>query len=459
MSVILDYGPWFLGLLTILVFVHEMGHYLAARFVGVHADAFSVGFGPELFGWTDSRGCRWRVAAIPLGGYVKMQGDADAASMGHDESANTPGGLLAASVGERALIFVAGPVANFILAAVVSTIIFVTVGQQITPPVVGGVAADSASAAAGFQIGDRILEVDGKKISRFEDVAEAEFGAAGRLMTLVIDRSGQEMTLEVTPKTAKFKDRFGNEYERGRLGLYAASPAKLGRIQEDGAAQAAGLLPGDRILRLDGVPMPTFREFAEYIRSHPGQAIAVDIARGDGRVTLSLTPAATVQEINGVEQTIGRIGVHAGARDRVRLDPLTASGAGVVFVWEMSGRILDYMWQIVIGLRPVSEIGGVLRIAQIAGDTARISLLALVTFGVLLSINLGLINLFPVPMLDGGHLAFLAVEWARGKPLKERTEEMFYRVGFAMVIGVMLFATWNDLAHFQVFERLQSLFG
>ena len=227
----------------------------------------------------------------------------------------------------------------------------------------------------------------------------------------------------------------------------------------DSAAQSAGLQPGDQIISLNGVAVPTFREFAEFVRARPAQIIAAEIERDGQRMVLDLTPAAITTTVDGKEQVIGRIGVNAAARERVQLDPLTASGAGAVYVWDMSGRILDYMWQIVIGLRPVNEIGGVLRIAQIAGDTAKISLLALITFGVLLSINLGLINLFPVPMLDGGHLAFLAIEWARGRRMSERAEEMGYRVGFAMVIGLMLFATWNDLAHFQVFDRLQTWLG
>ncbi len=459
MSVIIDYGPWFLGLLTVLVFVHELGHYLAARAVGVHASAFSIGFGPELFGWTDKRGCRWRFALIPLGGYVKMQGDADAASAGHDETAEQPGGLLSASVGGRALIFVAGPAANFILAAVVSAIIFMTAGQQITPPIIGGIAQNSPAEAVGFQAGDRILSINGDRVRQFEDVADIEFTAAGIPLTVEVERNGETLALTATPEIAKFEDRFGNSYERGRLGLYAAAPANIGRVLPDSAAEAAGLQPGDRIISLDGAPMTTFREFAIFVRARPEVVIAAEIERDGQRMTLDLRPATATATVDGQEQTIGRIGVNAAARERVQLDPLTASGAGVVYVWDMSGRILDYMWQIVIGLRPVNEIGGVLRIAQIAGDTARISLLALVTFGVLLSINLGLINLFPVPMLDGGHLVFLAIEWARGKRLSERAEENSYRVGFAMVIGLMLFATWNDLAHFQVFDRLQTWLG
>jgi regulator of sigma E protease len=459
MSVILDYGPWFLGLLTILVFVHELGHYLAARLVGVHASAFSVGFGPELFGWTDKRGCRWRFALIPLGGYVKMQGDADVASAGHEEAAEQPGGLLSASVGRRALIFAAGPAANFILAAVVSAIVFMTAGQQITPPIVGDVAPNSPAESVGLQPGDRILSINGSRIRQFEQVADIEFTAAGTPMAIEVGRGSETLTLTATPDISKFEDRFGNSYERGRLGLYAAVPAKIGRVHPNSAAQSAGLQAGDKIISLNGAPMPTFREFALFVRARPAQVISAEVERDGRRIVLNLTPAATTATVEGTEQTIGRIGVNAAARERVQLNPLTASGAGVVYVWDMSGRILDYIWQIVIGLRPVNEIGGVLRIAQIAGDTARISLLALITFGVLLSINLGLINLFPVPMLDGGHLAFLAVEWARGRRMSERAEEMGYRVGFAMVIGLMLFATWNDLTHFQVFDRLQTWLG
>lgn len=459
MSILVDYLPWFLGLLTVLVFVHELGHYLAARATGVHAEAFSIGFGPELFGWTDKRGCRWRFAAIPLGGYVKMLGDADAASAHHTDDAYRPGGLMSASIGARALIFAAGPFANFLLTGVVAMILFMWVGQPTTPPIVGAVTEGGAMATAGVQPGDRILTLDGKRVARFEDVRDVELMAAGREVDVAVERNGERIEFQAKPDVRAFEDRFGNRYEQGVLGLRALVPPKLGSVDSAGAAAAGGLQPGDLVLSVDGTPVPDFGDFARMIRARPEQPAQLGVLRDGREIDLTVVPARVVEDHAEGPIEIGRIGVSAAASPPVRLPPHQAAVAGVVFVWEKSGLILDYLWQIVAGVRPVDEIGGVLRIAQIAGDTAAVSFVALVSFGMMLSLNLGLINLFPIPMLDGGHLVFLGIEWARGRRLSERAEEIGYRFGFAMVIGVMLFATWNDLTHFQVFETIKTWIG
>lgn len=459
MSIIVDYLPWFLGLLTVLVFVHELGHYLAARAVGVHAEAFSIGFGPELFGWTDKRGCRWRFAAIPLGGYVKMQGDADVSSLGHTDAAERPGGLLSASVGARALIFAAGPFANFLLAGVIAAMLYATVGQPTTPAVVGAVTAGGPAEKAGILPGDRIVAIDRDAVHRYEDVRDKELMAAGRTLAIEVDRDGARLILNAAAEIRAFEDRFGNRYEQGVLGLRAQVPPKLGMVDGDGAAAAGGLQAGDLVTAAAGRPLADFGEFATVIRARPEMPTRLTVMRDGRSIELVVTPARVTETTPAGEIEIGRIGVGAAPHPYVRLAPPAAAAAGAMFVWEKSGLILDYIWQIVAGVRPVDEIGGILRIAQIAGDTAAVSFIALVSFGMMLSLNLGLINLFPIPMLDGGHLVFLAIEWARGRRMSERSEEIGYRLGFAMVIGVMLFATWNDLAHFQVFERLKTWIG
>ncbi len=455
MAILIDYLPWFLALLTVLVFVHELGHYLAARAVGVHAETFSIGFGPEVFGFNDRRGCRWRFALIPLGGYVKMRGDTDVASASAASDPLIPGSLASATIGARALIFVAGPLANFALTGVVAFLMFLIVGQSSTPPILGAVTPGGAAASIGLVPGDRFIAINGRSVRNFEDIRDAELMAAGRDIELLIERENTRITLDVSPQIRSFEDRFGNQYEHGDLGVRPEIPVKLGEVLRDGAAYKAGLRAGDKILKVDGINIRDFGAFADYVQARPDKLIGMEVERGGSIINIAVTPAGI--EVN--EKFIGRIGVAAAPFDPIPLGIGSAALEGALFVWQKSGLILDYLWQIIAGVRPVDEIGGVLRIAQIAGDTAAISFAALVGFGMMLSLNLGLINLFPIPMLDGGHLLFLAIEWARGRRLSERAEELSFRLGFAIVIVVMLFATWNDLMHFQVIERLRTWIG
>jgi regulator of sigma E protease len=455
LAILFDYLPWFLALLTVLVFVHELGHYLAARAVGVHAETFSIGFGPEIFGFNDRRGCRWRFALIPLGGYVKMRGDTDVASASAASDPLIPGSLASATIGARALIFVAGPLANFALTGVVAFLMFLIVGQSSTPPILGAVTPGGAAASVGLVPGDRFIAINGRVVRNFEDIRDAELMAAGRDIELLIERQNTRITLDVSPQIRSFEDRFGNHYEHGDLGVRPEIPVKLGEVLRDGAAYKAGLRVGDKILKVDGINIRDFGAFADYVQARPDKLIAMEVEREGAPISIAVTPA----RIEVDEKFLGRIGVAAAPFDPIPLGIGSALLEGALFVWQKSGLILDYLWQIIAGVRPVDEIGGVLRIAQIAGDTAAISFTALVGFGMMLSLNLGLINLFPIPMLDGGHLLFLAIEWARGRRLSERAEELSFRLGFAMVIAVMLFATWNDLMHFQVIERLKAWVG
>ncbi len=455
MAILIDYLPWFLALLTVLVFVHELGHYLAARAVGVHAETFSIGFGPEIFGFNDRRGCRWRFALIPLGGYVKMRGDTDVDSASTISEQLIPGSLASATIGARALIFVAGPLANFALTGVVAFLMFLIVGQSSTPPILGAVTPGGAAASIGLVPGDRFIAINGRSVRNFEDIRDAELMAAGRDIELLIERENTRITLDVSPQIRSFEDRFGNQYEHGDLGVRPEIPVKLGEVLRDGAAYKAGLRAGDKILKVDGINIRDFGAFADYVQARPDKLVGMEVEREGSIINIAVTPAG----IEVDEKFIGRIGVAAAPFDPIPLGIGSAALEGALFVWQKSGLILDYLWQIIAGVRPVDEIGGVLRIAQIAGDTAAISFAALVGFGMMLSLNLGLINLFPIPMLDGGHLLFLAIEWARGRRLSERAEELSFRLGFAIVIVVMLFATWNDLMHFQVIERLRTWIG
>jgi regulator of sigma E protease len=367
-----DYVLPFLVVLTVLVFVHEMGHYLVARYCGVRVEVFSIGFGPELFGWNDRARTRWRISAIPIGGYVKMYGEQLAPHLPHWEAESEDdrhASFYAKPLRHRAAIVFAGPLANFLFAIIVLAGLYMTIGQPFTPPSIGQVVEGSAAERAGFQPGDIIKRINDTKIERFEDVQFIVQTSAGKRLEIVVERAGRDVTLIAVPDRITETDAFGNEQRIGRLGV-------------------------------------------------------------------SRTRADMVL---------------------VRHDPATALWRATGSTFFLVGNIFDGLYEIISGQRGADELGGPLRIAKMSGDAARIGLINAVMFTVILSINLGLINLFPIPMLDGGHLLYYIIEALRGRPLGERAQEYGFRIGLALVLGLMLFATWNDLVQLRVFDFFVKL--
>ncbi|MGE5202559.1 MAG: RIP metalloprotease RseP [Acidobacteriota bacterium] len=350
----------FLVVLTVLVFVHELGHYLAARRNGVRVDVFSIGFGPELFGWTARSGTRWRISVIPFGGYVKMFGDADIASAPDSAVEDMSEAEKAVSFFHKRLlqrieIVAAGPMANFLFSLVVLAGFYMILGQPFTPNEVGAVLPNSAAERAGIKPHDVILAIDGKPIERFEDLMRAIALNAGTAVEIRLRRDGRELTITATPVMSEEKNVFGSVHRIARLGVSGGQPA--------------------------------------YIRRDPASALW-----------------------------------------RAGFD-----------TWSLTIGTLEAVGQMITGARSSDELGGPITIAKMSGEVARGGVAALINFMAILSINLGLINLFPIPVLDGGHLLFYAAEAIRGRPLGQRAQEFGFRIGLALVLTLMVFVTLNDL--------------
>lgn len=363
----LSYLIPFLFVLTIVVFFHELGHFWVARRCGVKIEAFSIGFGPELFGFNDRHGTRWKLSAVPLGGYVRFHGDESAAStpdtaaLAKMDEAEKRVAFFHQPVSKRAAIVAAGPIANFILAIVIFSLVFMIFGRQVTTARVDNIQPGSAAAEAGFQPGDLVLSIDGRKIENFGDMQRIVSASPGVTLNVIVDRDGREVSLQATPKLQEFKDNFGNTHRVGMLGI-----------------------------------------------------------------SRSTTREDIVTE---------------------RFGPLTAVQLGVAETWFVLERTLSYVGGLITGREATDQLGGPIRIAQISGQVAGVSFAALLHLTAVLSISIGLLNLFPIPLLDGGHLVFYAIEAIRGKPLSERAQEYGFRLGLALVLMLMLFATWNDILH------------
>jgi regulator of sigma E protease len=357
-----NYTNWivpFLFTLTVIVFFHELGHFLVARLCGIRVLVFSIGFGPELVGFYDRRGTRWKISAIPLGGYVKFFGDENEASVPDASTlaAMTPEERKQSFPGQpvyaRAAVVAAGPITNFILAVVLFAGVFMSYGKTTAIPRIAAVEPNSPAAAAGFKVGDLIVSIDGSKIDNFSDVQRIVNFSPGSTLTVVVDRGGPLFTLKATPAE---KDK------KGMLGITRSNE------------------PGD-----------------------------------------------------------------------VRTDPVGALQAvwlGADKTWFVVETTVTYLRDVVMGRQSADQIGGPIKIAQISGEVAKLGFGPLLDLTALLSVSIGLLNLFPIPLLDGGHLLFYLIEAVRGRPLSERAQEVGFRIGLAIVLMLMIFAAFNDLRPF-----------
>lgn len=374
----------FLVALTILVFVHELGHYMVARWCGVRIEVFSVGFGSELKGWTDKHGTRWRIAAIPLGGYVKMFGEGENISEGEGEKVEerpmTPAEREVSfhhkRLPQRAAIVFAGPLINFIFAIIAFGVLFTAIGVP-------------------SPVADRPLAI-------------------------------------------------------------------IGTVSAGSAAANAGLEPGDRIVQINNKQIDFFSDLQKIIKANPANPLLFKIEREKTVLEKTITPGSREQTTeDGAKVTRGLLGVTAdpGELTYERQNPFSSLWMGVERTYFLTTTIIDFIGKIFVGQQSPDELGGVLRIAQISGQVAESGIVDYISFLAVLSINLGLINLFPIPLLDGGHLAFYLVEAIRGRPIGERAQEYVFRFGFVVIISLFIFVTWNDLVHLRFFEFITGLFG
>jgi len=436
----------FLVALTILIFIHELGHYLVARLCGVKVLRFSIGFGRPLFTWrlgADRE--EWVVSAIPLGGYVKMLDEREE----REEpipAAELPRAFTRQSLPRRAAIVVAGPLANFLLAIMLYALLG-WVGVEEPVPVVDTPPAQTAAASAGLASGDRILRIDGTGIQSWNDVRLRllEPVIERREATVVVRRDDTER--ELVLDTSALAPGAAEKDFMSELGVrLAPGEVDVGAIVAGSAAEAAGLLPGDTLLAIDGHPIGRARDLIERVRANAGQTLELEVLRNGQPQRLAIVPAAVVEEASG--ETIGRIG--AQLRDRIAMEkishgPLESLAVGARQTWDMSIFSLKMLGKMVTGELSVRNLSGPVTIADLAGQTVRIGWFAYVNFLALISISLGVLNLLPIPVLDGGHLVYYALAGLRGRPLSERFIEVTQKAGLGVIMVMMALALFNDI--------------
>jgi regulator of sigma E protease len=444
----------FVVVLGILILVHELGHFIVARLAGVGVERFSIGFGPVL--WRVRRKeTEYCLSAFPLGGYVKMMGDDDNPLEGGKTGVVDPAKafnnkpLIA-----RFLIVFAGPAMNCVLAVVIFALVFMILGQPMAPAVVGRVSDDGSAAKAGLRTGDRIVAVEGKPVLYWQDILKTVQALRGETIQFTVQVDGGERKIGVTPAKTKTRDLFGDEREVWDIGARPFTPPVIGEVLAGFPADKAGLKSGDRVVTLGGKPVSTWDDLAEGIHKRPGQPIQLEVKRGGETVAVSITPNVTKERApDGKEIEVGRIGIGpAPAAAFVRSNPVTALWEGAVRTAEVTQLTAVGLYKIVIGQLDRRNIGGPIQIAVTAGEQARQGLPSLAFFTAVISVNLFLLNLLPIPMLDGGHLLFFVCEAVLGRPLSIRKREVAQQVGFVLLMLLMVYAVYNDLDRIGLFR-------
>jgi regulator of sigma E protease len=444
----------FMLVLTPIVFIHELGHFLVARWCGVKVKDFSIGFGREIFGFYDRYGTRWRFGWLPLGGYVKFMDDDNASSFPSRERLEqlTPvereGAFQTKPLWARAAIVAAGPAANFVLAIGIFTLMFAFLGELVTPPRVGGIDPEGPAAKAGFQLNDTIRSINGQEIRSYAEVERIITLNADRELAVEVDRAGASVQLKVAPVWRELPDASGRKSSRPTIGIEPPPmPPRVGGVVAGTPAAAAGFQPGDVIVSIDGESVKSFSEMQKIVKVSAGHELAFEIDRSGTRVQIKAVPAEReVTDREGKKTTEGVIGIK-GVQDGElrRYGPVEAFTQAVGRTYSIVADSLTALYQIATRSMPADQLRGPLGIAEMSAQVATWGPTALISFVALISVAIGFFNLLPVPVLDGGHLLFYAIEAVRREPLSERTQEISFRIGLALVLLLFVFTTVIDV--------------
>jgi len=423
----------FIIVLGVLIFIHELGHFMVAKWVGVRVEKFSLGFGPKLLG-IKRKETEYLISLLPLGGYVKLAGENPEEELKHE-----PSEFASRSVGDRAGIVIAGPIMNLVLAFLLFPVVFM-LGTEVPsylnkPPVLGYVEADSPALEAGFRAGDTIVRIDGAAITTWGELDNLITTSPGHSMTVSFLRDGAFMQTILTPRT-------NEAYGIGYAGLVPQIEPVIGGLTPGYPAERAGMKLGDRIVAIEGIPVQHWNQIPQLIAQHQDSEIAFTVQRGEANQRFLIKPK--LEDING--KTRPFIGIsHVTEMVIEQYGVFESLKRGTLKFGEMTAMTFYVLKQLVTRKLSVKTLGGPIMIAQITGQAAKSGLPNLLLFMAFLSLNLGILNLLPIPVLDGGHILFLLIEFLRGKPLGVKKMEIAQQIGLVILILLMIVVTYNDL--------------
>ncbi|MCP3953411.1 MAG: RIP metalloprotease RseP [Desulfobacterales bacterium] len=438
--------------LGVLIFVHEAGHFLVARFFGVGVEKFSLGFGPRIFGKTVGR-TDYRISAIPLGGFVKMVGEDPDSELPPED---LPVSFTHKNVYKRMAIVAAGPVFNLLLAVFIFLVFFAIVGIEDIRSVVKSVTPDSPAARAGFQFDDRIVAINAQDTESWYDIKKAVAASNGARLMFTVERDGELLDIETVPEMQTGRDILGDEIEYYDVGLSGLPviEAIIGEVSTGFPAERAGLKKGDRIVAINGIPVHNWEEMRKEISASGGNRLRLKIQRGSDVFPAEIVPELTVQKDrtgNKVERYLigistSGISIPEELRLRKRLSPAAAFTESIKQTWFVVDVTLRGIIKMINGSISRDYLGGPIMIAQMAGQQAKAGIGKLIQFIAFISINLAILNFLPIPILDGGHLMFFAIEAVRGRPVSIRVREIAQQAGMFILLLLMVFVFYNDIA-------------